>query len=84
MIDATEKINEFVAITMLSAMSYKTHEDLYIFMEIDDDYQFDICHENIMDLFPEDKEKLFKEWNQIANEIFLHKRMELINLLTEK
>lgn len=78
------KVNEFVAITLLSAIHYKTEEDLYDFMTIDNDFNFGICQTNIVELYSQDQEELFKEWSQIANELFLIKRMELIDLLTEE
>ena len=78
------KVDEFVAITLLSAINFRTQEDLYDFMEIDNDYNFGICQTNIIELYTQEQEELFEEWHQIANELFLMKRMELINLLTEE
>ena len=77
--DPETQVNEFVAITLLAAMTYSDKDDLYEFTEIDDDHDFGICEDiDIEALYVEEQMKLFVKWHNKANEIFLEKRTIII------
>lgn len=79
----TQRVNNFVAITLLSAMNFKTDKDLYIFAEIDEDHCFGIVEEDvdISGMYADEMQETFDKWHQIANEIFLRYRADLIRRL---
>lgn len=80
--NAETQVNEFVAVTLLAAITYSDKEDLYEFTEIDDDYCFGICEDiDIEALYVEERMEKFTEWHKKANTIFLEKRNELIGEL---
>lgn len=75
-------VDEFVAITLLSAIQYKTVEDMFSFAEIDNDYGFNICgDEDFYGMYLKEQEELFNSWHIKANELFLAKRFELLTLI---
>lgn len=75
-------VDDFVAITLLTAIKYKTVEDMYDFAEIDYDHNFNICgDEDFYGMYRDEQEKLFNSWHIKANEIFLAKRFELLTLI---
>lgn len=76
------KINELIALTLLSAIQYRTVEDMFNFCEICDDYGFEITGDiDFYGLYNDEQEKLFKEWHIKANEMFLKARKELLEML---
>ena len=82
--DAETQVNEFVAITLLAAMTYSEKENLYDFAEMNDDCGFGICNDvDIEGLNVDEQMELFVEWHNKANEMFLEKRNELLEELHE-
>ena len=80
--DAEKQINEFVAITLLAAMTYSEKENLYEFAEINDDYGFGICEDvDIEELYVDEQMDLFVKWHTKANEMFLEKRNAILERL---
>ena len=80
--DAEKQINEFVAITLLAAMTYSEKEDLYNFAEINDDCGFGICEDvDIEELYVNEQMGLFVKWHTKANEMFLEKRNVILERL---
>lgn len=80
--DAEKQVNEFVAITLLAAMTYSDKEDLYEFAEINDDCEFGICEDvDIEELYVEEQMRLFVKWHNDANKMFLEKRNEILGRL---
>lgn len=81
--DTKIKVDEFVAVTLLAAIKYKGTHSLYDFAEINDDYGFGICEEDvdIEALYVEDEMETFERWHIKANELFLKKRSEMIDEL---
>lgn len=76
---AETQVNEFVAATLLAAMTYSEKNDLYDFAEMDEDYGFGICEDiDIEALYVDEQMELFVKWHQKANAIFLEKREEII------
>lgn len=75
-------VDDFVAITLLTAIKYKTVEDMCDFAEIDYDYNFNICgDEDFYSMYRDEQEKLFNSWHIKANELYLAKRFELLKLI---
>lgn len=80
--NAEKQVNEFVAITLLAAMTYSEKEDLYEFAEINDDFGFDICGDiDIEELYVNEQMDLFVEWHKKANKMFLERRNEILERL---
>ena len=78
-LNAETQVNEFVAATLLAAMTFSEKDDLYDFAEIDNDYGFGICEDiDIESLYVDEQMELFVKWHEKANEIFLEKRSEII------
>ena len=80
--DAEKQVNEFVAITLLAAMTYSEKDDLYEFAEINDECGFDICEDiDIEELYLDEQMDLFVKWHIKANEMFLEKRNAILEEL---
>ena len=80
--DAEKQLNEFVAVTLLAAMTYSEKDDLYEFVELDGDFGFGICGDiDIEELYLDEQMELFVKWHNEANEMFLQKRNELLEEL---
>lgn len=80
--DAEKQLNEFVAITLLAAMTYSEKENLYEFAEINDDCGFGICEDvDIEELYVDEQMDLFVKWHTKANEMFLEKRNAILERL---
>ena len=80
--DAEKQLNEFVAITLLAAMTYSEKDDLYEFAELDGDLGFGICEDvDIEELYVDEQMDLFVKWHTKANEMFLEKRNAILERL---
>lgn len=80
--DAEKQLNEFVAITLLAAMTYSEKDDLYEFAEINDECGFGICEDvDIEELYVDEQMDLFVEWHIKANEMFLERKNKILEIL---
>ncbi|PWB87869.1 hypothetical protein [Methanobrevibacter thaueri] len=80
--DAETQVNEFVAVTLLAAMTYSEKENLYEFAELDGDFGFGICEDiDIEELYVDEQMDLFVKWHNKANEMFLERRNEILERL---